>query len=239
MTTRLRVGTYLGAIALGAWVIVPFYLLSIAAFTAPDHVVDYPKAFLPATPSTNSLEAFRDSAGIGAAALNSLAVAAIAIGVSLATAIPAALALGRLSFRGRTALLALASLGRFFPIALLAVPVAVALSRVGLYDNVVAVGLMHATIALPFAVLVMARAFARARPLAGIAAAAVLTFLVSWNEVSAAAVLTVQLRTLPAQVFASLATSPLSYKVAAALVLIVPSLLAYLAIRRQFIRVWS
>ncbi|HEY7625117.1 MAG TPA: carbohydrate ABC transporter permease [Candidatus Limnocylindria bacterium] len=233
-----RVVAFLGALVLVAWILVPFYLLAIAALTPPDLLSAYPKPLVPSAVSPASLETFRDAAGIAPATINSVAVAVIAVLVALVAGAPAGYALGRFTFRGRDGVVAAASIGRFFPLAVLAVPAALMLARIGLYDSVVALGVMHGAIALPFVILVIARAVALARPWPGIAAAAVLSFLISWNEVFAATVLTVQLRTLPAQVFASLATSPLSYKLAGAVVLVVPSLLAFLLIRRTFVRVW-
>ncbi len=47
-----------------------------------------------------------------------------------------------------------------------------------------------------------------------IAAASIFTFVLSWNEVFAASILTVQNRTLPAQVLASRSESPLPYRFA-------------------------
>ncbi len=98
----------------------------------------------------------------------------------------------------------------------------------------VAVALVHTTLALPTTMLIMSSiflavpvdleeaawtlgctpvgAFTRVvLPLAlpGIAAASIFTFVLSWNEVFAASILTVQTHTLPAQVLASLNESSL------------------------------
>jgi multiple sugar transport system permease protein len=233
-----RVLTAAAVVLVALWVIVPFYLLLLAALTAQAAVSDYPKSFLPASLTTAPLAAFADSLGIVPATINSLAVALIAIAVALLAGPPAAY----LAARSR-GVHGLALLGRVFPISALAVPLAVLLVQFGWYDSVVAVGMVHAAIALPFAVLVASPGFApgagtRARA-TSLGAAAGLTFLISWNEVFAASVLTLQIRTLPAQLFASLATSPLSFKLAGALVLIVPAVVVFLLIRRSLVRVWS
>jgi multiple sugar transport system permease protein len=80
-----------------------------------------------------------------------------------------------------------------------------------------------------------------ALPLAipGIAAASIFTFVLSWNEVFAASILTVQNRTLPAQVLASLSQSPLPYRFAGGFVLIVPSMVFIFIIRRYLLNMWG
>ena len=105
---------------------------------------------------------------------------------------------------------------------MLAVPLTVRFIELGLYDTLLAVALVHTALALPFAILVSASLFMGipreleeaawtfgctpaglhqdrlplARP--GMAATAIFAFVISWNEVFAAAVLTLRERTLPA-----------------------------------------
>ena len=57
----------------------------------------------------------------------------------------------------------------------------------------------------------------------GLAAAALFAFVLSWNEVFAAAVLTQQSTTLPAQLVQALSNSPLPFKYAGGLALTVPA----------------
>ena len=80
-----------------------------------------------------------------------------------------------------------------------------------------------------------------ALPLAlpGLAAASIFTFVLSWNEVFAATILTVANRTLPAQVFSSLSDSPLPYRFAGGFALIVPSLVFIFFIRRYLFNMWG
>ena len=75
--------------------------------------------------------------------------------------------------------------------------------------------------------------------LPGIAAAAVFTFVMSWNEVFAATVLTVQNRTLPAQVLVSLQTSGEPYKFAGGFFMLVPSVIFIFAIRKYLFNMWG
>src|SRR5437879_12465703 len=150
-----------------------------------------------------------------------------------------------------------------FPVAILSIPLAVAFRRLGLYDNIVGVALGHTSMALPFVILVTAGVFAGvsneleeaamtlgcsrftaflrvALPLAlpGLAAAAIFTFVISWNEVFAATILTLRTRTLPAQVLAGLGTSPLGFKFAGGLFMAMPAVPFIFLIRRYLITLW-
>jgi multiple sugar transport system permease protein len=249
MNVGSRVAIIAAAIVLAIWIVVPLYLLVVAVLTAQASSADYPKPFVPRSPTTETLSAFADTLGVISSAVNSLAVALVAIVLALLAGVPAAYVAARTALDGRGGLYRFALAGRVFPIAALAVPLATLFARIGFYDSVLAVGIVHAAIALPFVVLVAAPGFAPAAEgvparrrfavAGGVAAAAGLVFLISWNEVFAASVLTVQMRTLPAQIFASLATSPLAFKFASALVLIVPGIVVFLLIRRSIVRVWS
>jgi multiple sugar transport system permease protein len=75
--------------------------------------------------------------------------------------------------------------------------------------------------------------------LPGIAAASIFTFVLSWNEVFASVILTVQNRTLPAQVLTQLDNSPLPYKFAGGFALIVPALIFIFFIRRYLFNMWG
>jgi multiple sugar transport system permease protein len=177
---------------------------------------------------------------------------------------PAGYALARFSFRGQSAFRLLVLLTRAFPLAILALPLTVIFIRVGLYDTPFGVSLVHTALALPFAALVTSalfmgipREFEEAAwvfgcsrwqafrkvvlPLAlpGIAAAAIFAFVISWNEVFAASVLTVRERTLTAYLLAVLSESPLHYRFAGGFILIVPSVLFIFAVRKYLFAMWG
>jgi multiple sugar transport system permease protein len=63
--------------------------------------------------------------------------------------------------------------------------------------------------------------------------------VLSWNEVFASVILTVQNRTLPAQVLTQLDVSPLPYKFAGGFALIVPALIFIFFIRRYLFNMWG
>ncbi len=73
----------------------------------------------------------------------------------------------------------------------------------------------------------------------GIAAAAIFTFVMSWNEVFAASILTVQNRTLPAQVLATLSQSSEPYQFAGAFFMMIPALIFIFFIRRYLFNMWG
>src|SRR4030088_2623401 len=100
MTARMRDRTliYGSAVLLALWVIVPFYLIFLSAFSRPNDVFVYPKPLLPTSFSTETMEFFLQSTGVFASVLNSIAVAAFAIILSLALGSPVVYALAPRTF---------------------------------------------------------------------------------------------------------------------------------------------
>jgi len=255
---------YGGAVVLALWALIPFYLIAISALTPQSNVSDYPKPLLPTAVSGGTMQLFLESSGIVPAMLNSLAVAFVTVVVGLALGTPAAYALARFRFRGRETFRAVLLITRMFPIAILAIPLAAIFVRLGLYDNLISVALVHTALALPFVILIMGGVFVAlsheleeaaetlgcsrwgaflrvALPPAapGLAAAAIFAFVISWNEVFAAAILTVRTRTLPAQVLASLSTSPLALKLVAGFFMVLPAVVFIVLVRRYLRTVWG
>jgi multiple sugar transport system permease protein len=75
--------------------------------------------------------------------------------------------------------------------------------------------------------------------LPGIVATAVFAFVISWNEVFAASVLTVRNRTLTAYLLTVLSESPMHYRFAGGLMLILPSVVFIFAVRRYLFAIWG
>jgi multiple sugar transport system permease protein len=255
---------YGSAILLALWVIVPFYLIFLSAFSRPNDVFVYPKPLLPTDLSTETMQVFLQSTGVTASVLNSISVALITIVLSLVLGAPAGYALARFTFRGRQGFQLVVLATKMFPVAILSIPLAVAFLRLGLYDNVVGVSLVHTAMALPFVVLVTAGVFAGvsneleeaamtlgcsrvtaflriALPLAlpGLAAAAIFTFVISWNEVFAASILTLRQRTLPALVLFALQQSPLYFKFAGGFFMVLPAVVFIFFMRRYLLNLWG
>ncbi|KFI32949.1 sugar ABC transporter permease [Haematobacter missouriensis] len=253
-----------GIAVLCAWVLVPIYLLALGAFGGRQGVYQWPKTILPTNVSLDAFMVFLQTEGLITALLNSLWAAGITVLLSLLLGAPAGYALARYDFRGKNLFRVMVLLTRAFPLAVLALPLTVSYIRLGLYDTVLGVGLIHTILALPFAALVTQgifmgvpreleeaawvfgcsrlKAFFRiVVPLAlpGFAATAVFAFVISWNEVFAASVLTVRNRTLTAYLLTVLSESPLHYRFAGGLLLIVPSVAFIFAVRRYLFAIWG
>ena len=207
---------------------------------------------------------FLQSEGVVQGVVNSIIVAVITLALSTIIAVPAGYAISRYIFRGRDSYRLSILAVRAFPIVILAVPLAVVFINLAIYDTVPSVALMHTALTLPTTVLIIGSVFASipyeleeaaqvfgctpiqafrtvVMPLVmpGIAAAAIFTFVMSWNEVFAATILTIQNRTLPALVLVSLDRSSQPYQFAAAFFMLVPSLIFIFIIRRYLFNMWG
>lgn len=263
-TRRAGRMVYASAIALlCAWVLVPLYLLAVNTLSSPEAVQAFPKAFVPEF-DLGSLRFFAGFDGMIAALGNSVLTAALTMVISIAIGTPAGYALSRFEFRGKELFRLLVLLTRAFPLPLLALPLAVLFIRTGLDDTAIGLALVHAMLAMPFAVLITFSlfsgipveleeaawtlgcsrfgAFARVvlpLILPGIAASAIFAFVISWNEVFAAAVLTIENRTLTAFLLQNLDTSPLHLKFAGGFILVVPALIFIFAVRKYLFAMWG
>ena len=260
----VRAGVYAAAVLFALWILVPIWLIAVAAFSVPDDIYSFPKPLVPTNPSTDTMAFFVGSAGVVGALRNSILVAIVTVVVALAIGAPAGYALARWLFRGREAFRLAILSTRAFPIVILSIPLAVAFIDLGIYDSIWAVALMHTALALPFTVLITSsvfvgvpidleeaamtmgcnrlEAFRRvALPLAlpGLTAAAIFTFVLSWNEVFAAVILTLRERTLPALVLTVLNESPLPFRFAGAFFMLAPSFIFIFVIRRYLFGLWG
>ncbi len=259
-----RVATYLLAILMALWVIIPIYLIGVAAFSEQMAVYKYPRPFFPSPFSTETMAFFLKSAGVIKSVRSSVIVALLTLTLSTAIGAPAGYAIARFVFRGRDMFRLTIVSTRAFPIVILSIPLAVTFIKWGLYDSVYSLALMHTALALPFTILITSSVFASvprdleeaamtlgcsrlqaflrvALPLAlpGLAAATLFTFVLSWNEVFAAVILTVRSRTLPALVLTVLDESPLPYRFAGGFFMLVPSLIFMLFIRKYLFNLWG
>jgi multiple sugar transport system permease protein len=265
---RMMVGqifTYLVGIFIALWILGPIWLIASMALTTPETVRAFPKGVLPFIPfSFDTMAFFLQSEGVVQGVINSIIVAIITLVLSTIIAVPSGYAISRYIFRGRDSYRLSILAVRAFPIVILAVPLAVVFINLAIYDTVPSVALMHTALTLPTTVLIIGSVFASipyeleeaaqvfgctpiqafrtvVMPLVmpGIAAAAIFTFVMSWNEVFAATILTIQNRTLPALVLVSLDRSSQPYQFAAAFFMLVPSLIFIFIIRRYLFNMWG
>ena len=250
-------------VLLCAWVLVPIYLLVVNTLSSPQEVTAFPKTGIPSF-NFGSLQFFFGFDGVLKALWNSVLVAVLTMILSIAIGAPAGYALSRFDFRGKATFRMLVLMTRAFPLPLLALPLAVMFIRVGLDDTQIGLALVHTTLAIPFAVLITfsifsgipleleeaawtlgcnrLQAFQRVvlpLVLPGITASAIFAFTISWNEVFAASVMTVQNRTLTAFLLQSLSVSPMHLKFAGGAALVIPSLLFIFAVRKYLFAMWG
>lgn len=255
----------IACIAVTLFMGVPLYLIALAAFTSRQALNRFPLPLLPTDLSTETITGFLSSTGVVAGFVNSLQVALFTLLLALLVGVPGGYALARFTFPGRNAYQLFLLLTRALPIVVLSVPLAeVFLSTRLLYDTTYAVTLLHTALALPTTVLITAAVFVAVprdheeaamifgatrrqafirivlpQALPGIAAAAMFAFVMSWNEPLGAAILTLNRRTLPAQVLTTLADSPLAYRFAGGLALVLPALVFIAVMRKYLIKMWG
>lgn len=251
-------------VAISLFMLVPVYLISLAALSTRDSLNQFPLSLLPDHLSMDTLAGFLGSTGIFPALGNSLLVGIGTLVLSGVIGVPAGYALARYTFPGKDPYQLFLLFTRALPIVVLSVPLAQLFLTVRIYDTTYAVILLHTALALPTTILISASvflgipadveeaarvfgctapsAFARVvMPMAlpGLAAASIFTFVMSWNEVLGASILTLDRRTLPAQVLSSLADSPLAYRFAGGFALVIPSILFIALMRRYLTNMWG
>ena len=256
--------TYLAATILALFILVPIYLIAVSAFTPRDSAFDFPRSVIPTEMSTDTILFFLNASGVIDAFWRSVIVALITLALSLLIGAPAGYAIARYAFRGRSGYRLVILATRAFPIVILAIPLAVTYRVWGIDDTVIGVALMHTALALPFTVLITSsvfisvpreleeaaqtlgcnplQAFLRiSMPLAlpGLAAAAIFTWVLSWNDVFAAVILTLREPTLPAKILSALTQSPIYFQFAAGFVMLVPSLVVIFFIRKYLLGLWG
>ena len=259
-----RAALYGGAILLALWTLAPIYLVALAAFSTKQATFQWPKPFLPTDFSTETMQFFVNTFGVLDSVKNSILVALLTIAGSLILGAPGGYALARFRFRGKESISLGLLISKMFPTAILSIPLAVVFLQLDLYDTIWGVALVHTAMALPFVIIVTSgifvgvprdleeaaqtlgcnrlQAFVRVvMPLSlpGLAAAAIFTFVISWNEVFAATILTLRNRTLPAQVLTGLNDSPLYYRYAGGFFMIVPALIFIFLIRKYLLNLWG
>jgi multiple sugar transport system permease protein len=260
-----RALTYLAATLLALFVLVPIYLIAVSALTPPEiALTEYPRSLVPREVSFDTIRFFLDASGVVPAFWRSVAVGLITLVLAVAIGAPAGYAIARYAFRGRSAYRLAVVSTRAFPVVILAIPLAVTYIRLGIDDSIIGLALMHTALALPFTILITSsvfvsvpreleeaaqtlgchpiQAFLRVSlPLAlpGLAAAAIFTWVISWNDVFAAVILTLQNPTLPARILTSLTQSRITFQFAAGFIMLIPSIVVIFFIRRYLLGLWG
>lgn len=251
-----------------AWILIPIIVAFLYGFTTK---TDYynPDIIIPHSYTTQYVRTILFTLGAWEGIKNSVIVATLTIIISFILGIPAGYSIAKFIFPGRDMIkLSIVAL-RMFPIPVMAIPLIVLYIRLHLADTLLGVALAHTAMTLPFVVLITSNIFGGVSkeyeeaamvfgltrlgsfmkitlPLAlpGLAAAAMFTFVMSWNEVFVASVLTLNHRTLPAQILSIMAGSsggaaPDYYKFAAAFIMTLPAMLFIFFARKYLVTMWG
>lgn len=255
---------YLAAILIALWILIPIYLITMAAFSPREIIYDWPKTLFPQVVSTDTMRFFLGAHNVLDSFQRSIIVALMSLVLSLAIGAPAGYGLARYIFRGKDVFRIAILSTRAFPIVILSIPLAVTFMKWGMYDSMISVALLHVAMALPTTILVTSsvfmgiskeleeaaitlgcnpiQAFLRiVLPLAlpGLAASAIFTFVLSWNEVFAATILTIFNRTLPALLIVQLDAAPIAYRFAGGFFILIPAMVFMFFIRRYLFSLWG
>jgi multiple sugar transport system permease protein len=214
---------YTGLGLLLAWTLLPLYWLLFVSVVNREELLNRPTHFIPHAPHLRQylwlvqLQLFQPDGGLLSGTgpndlvllgwRNSLLLALLVVPLTLAVALPAAYALGRLRFRRKTGLLLVLVFSRSFPPMTILIPFAYLYMKLGLQGSLPALAAVHMTLTVPLVTWVMSGFFASlpqnleraaridgltrwgalwhvlvpiARP--GIAACAVIAFIITWNE---------------------------------------------------------
>ncbi len=254
---------WFAVILVALWFLTPVLFIFIAALTPAEDYYN-PHRILPRHLTLDHLYKLFFVLDGWKATLISIEVALVSIGLSFAIGLPAGYAMTRYRFPGKNAIRLSILLTRSIPLIVLAVPLMIIYMRVNLEDTVMGVALAHTAMILPFVVLITSSIFSGISveyeeagmifglsrfhsflkitlPLAlpGLAASAIFSFIMSWNEVFVASVITLTNRTLPAHILKTAMASPDYFKFAAGMIMAIPAMVFIFFTRRYLVSMWG
>jgi len=261
----------LALVAVGIYVL-PLYWMVSTSIKSPDQIFQKPPLLFPAAPQW---EGYRAVLGLPTERLNlyinmavylknSLIIASATTLLALVLAIPAAYALARFSFRGRTPYLLFLLVSQMLPSVLLVIPLFVIFKSLGLINNYPGVILADTALALPFAIIILRASFLQIpipleeaawidggsrlqvlwhvilpliRP--GLVAVAVFSFLTAWGEFVFALSFLQKPELQPVSIgvfqFVGMYTTNWDAMMAFSTLISIPAIVALLVLQRQFI----
>jgi len=262
--SKWKVGCYFAIVLISIWILLPIIFIALGTFTPRLELYKWPKPLIPSYFTLESFLGFAQAYGVMDSLRNSIMAALITVALSITIGASAGYALARFKFRGKDAFRIGVLVTRMFPIAVLSIPLLVLYIHLGLYDTVLGVAFIHTVFAFPFAILISMSIFASiprefeeaamvlgcnrleafrhvVLPLAapGLAATAIFSFVISWNEVFAASILTLYNRTLPALIVSRSEAPPLDFLFASAFFMILPAIIFIYIVRKQLLRMWG
>jgi multiple sugar transport system permease protein len=222
---------FVGIVALAAWTLLPLYWLVTVSIVDHASLLTRPGPLYPHEPHLKqyayllNMRVLPEGGGLLASAgynelaltgwLNSVVLALLVVPATMAVALPAAYAFGRLQFRFRLGLLAALVLTRAYPPVSVLIPFAYFFGKIDMDRSLIGLAIAHLALTVPLITWIMTGFFATippnleraarvdglsrlgallhvlipiARP--GLAACAVIAFLTTWNEFFFALILT-------------------------------------------------
>jgi len=261
----------LGLIVTGVYLIPLFWMVS-TSLKPQNEIIQKPPVLFPSSPQFDS---YRSIMGLptsreelymntGIYLKNSLIIASCTAFLSLMLGVPAAYALSRFKFRGRTAFLLFLLVSQMLPSVLLVIPLFVIFRILGLFNTYASVILADTALALPFAIIILRTNFLQIpksleeaawidggsrlqvlwhiilpliRP--GLTAVGVFSFLTAWGEFVFALSFLAKIELQPISIgvfqFIGMYKTQWDSMMAFSTLVAIPAILAFLFLQRQFI----
>ena len=261
----MRLATMAGLVLFVAWSAAPIVWLVLSSVLDQRALIAQPPDLSPQHFTLdNFATVMASAAALGRGILNSLIVALFSTAAALALGAPAAYALARLSVPRSDAIAFLVLATQMLPSIAIAIPLFLVISRLGLIDNVFALGFVYLSFNLPIVIWILRGFFLgipvgleRAAAIDGagvvrtfwhivlpisvppLGAAAVFAFVEAWNEFFFALILTRQsAQTVPLVIaaFAGQYQTVFGQMMAAAVVSVAPVILLAILFRDQIVR---
>ncbi len=197
------------------WTLFPIYWTLASGLKSGAQLYTHPPTYFPIPPTLANFQQVFVTRALLKFMRNSLIVAAISTPLSVFVGALAAYSLARFRFRGRGLLMFLVLAVRMLPALIIALPMFLIFTRIGLVDNLFALAIVYVAFNLPFNIWLLAGFFAEVPkeleeaavvdgcsrwqafvkvlvPLTapGLVAAAILSAIFSWNEFAYALILT-------------------------------------------------
>lgn len=165
-----RIATYLGALAVLAWVALPLYWMVVSSIEPPSDLLQSPTQIIPHHVTFGYYEGiFHNVPGIDPgtgqqleiprALLNSIIIGVSVLVINIAFGTPASYALSRFRFKTRKTLLNALLASRLVPSLVLLIPFYLLFHRIGLINTVWGVVIAHVSITLPFTIWILRGSF--------------------------------------------------------------------------------
>lgn len=262
------------AVAFAATVIylLPLFWMVTTSFKPPDEVIQNPPVLITTHPQIDSyksvlgLPSGRPEIYVNTLVYlkNSLIIALSTMLITLLLAVPAAYAISRFQFKGRSGFVLFLLVAQMLPSVLLVIPLFVLFKTFGLYNTYFSVILADSALALPFAIIILRASFLQVPvdieeaawidggsrlqvlfdiiiPLvrAGLIAVAVFSFLTAWGEFVFALSFLPDVNLQPISIgvfqFVGMYKTQWDSMMAFSTLVAIPAVVAFLLLQRQFI----